>query len=80
MNYYKKILTQSRAGVGYTKLVKADTSPTLQKSANGVYFKTVLAPDGKTYAVIVHKKGELKPQVGMRFPEKRKGRRKLQVA
>lgn len=80
MKYYKIIPTQSRAGVKYTKLVKADASPSLQKSANGVYFKTILAPAGNTYAVIVHKKGELKPQVGMRFPEKRKGRRKLQVA
>ena len=61
MNYYQLQPTRSRAGVKYSKLVKADQSQPLQKSANGVYFKTVLAPDGNKYAVVIHKKGVLTP-------------------
>lgn len=78
-NYYETIQTQSRAGVKYTKLVKVNQGALLQKSAKGHYFKTVVAPNGMQYAVVVHRKGELQPQVGMRKPLHRTGKRKIAV-
>lgn len=77
-NYYETIQTKSRAGVKYTKLVKRQ-SPLLQKSAKGHYFKIVVDPNGMQYAVIVHRKGELQPHVGMRKPLHRTGKRKIAV-
>jgi len=63
MNYYKKQPSKQQGMMGNNnfKLVKADQSPLLQKSANGVRFKMVLAPNGQRFAVVVHKKGDLKP-------------------
>lgn len=61
MKYYTQQSNVSIAGIKYTKLVKANNSPLLQKSASGTYFTTIVAPDGNRYAVIVHQKGTLKP-------------------
>lgn len=61
MNYYTQINRRSKAGVKYTQTVKADTSPPLQKSAKGAYFRTTTLPNGQSVAVIIHKKGDLQP-------------------
>jgi|LGVF01.2.fsa_nt_gb hypothetical protein len=61
MNYYTQKANRSKGGVVYTKLVKADQLPLLQKSPNGARYKLVLLPTGQRVAVVVHEKGALKP-------------------
>lgn len=80
MNYYSQKSNKSKAGCKYTKLVVVNKSPLLKKSPNGAYYQMVPTPDGRTFAVVIHKKGSLVPFRNMERLPKVLRRHKTKVA